>query len=148
VKIWSSFLLTILVAGMLCACGSPALEVPSTSETSSTSVDRVDVVYFHRSQRCRSCVYAEAGIHYTVETYFADELASGKLTFEVYSVEDKENAAIVDKYGAFTSSLFINTIKDGSDYIEEVKEIWLILGDDEAFVKVVALAIEASLKGT
>lgn len=147
-KIWSSFLLTILVAGILCACGSPALEVPSTSETSSTSVDRVDVVYFHRSQRCRSCMYAEAGIHYTVETYFADELASGKLTFEVYNVEDKENAAIVDKYGAFTSSLFINTIKDGSDYIEEVKEIWLILGDDEAFVKVVALAIEASLKGT
>jgi len=141
-------LLTILVAGMLCACGSPALEVPSTSETSSTSVDRVDVVYFHRSQRCRSCVYAEAGIHYTVETYFADELASGKLTFEVYSVEDKENTAIVDKYGAFTSSLFINTIKDGSDHIEEVKEIWLILGDDEAFAKMVALAIEASLKGT
>ena len=141
-------MLTILVAGMLCACGNPAPEVPSTSETSSTSVDRVDVVYFHRSQRCRSCVYAEAGIHYTVETYFADELASGKLTFDVYSVEDKENAAIVDKYGAFTSSLFINTIKDGSDHIEEVKEIWLILSDDEAFVKVVALAIEASLKGT
>ena len=133
---------------MLCACGSPAPEAPSTSEISPTSADRVDIVYFHRSQRCRSCTYAEAGVRYTVETYFADELASGKLTFEVYNVEDKENAAIIDKYSAFTSSLFINTIKDGSDYIEEVKEIWLVLGDDEAFIEVVTLAIESSLKGT
>lgn len=146
-KIWSSFLLIILVAGMLCACGSSAPEVPSTSDTSSVPADRVEVVYFHRAQRCYSCIYAETGIHYTVETYFADELASGKVTFEVFNVEDDENATIVKKYGAFTSSLFINTIREGTDHIEEVTDIWFVLGNNEAFVEVVKSKIEKSLKG-
>jgi len=145
-KIWSSFLLIILVAGMLCTCGSPAPEVPSNSDTSSVLADRVKVVYFHRAQRCSSCIYAETGVRYTVETYFADELATGKLTFEVFNVEDKENAPIVEKYGAFTSSLFINTIRDGTDHIEEVTEIWFVLGNDEAFVEVVKSKIERSLE--
>ena len=146
-KICSSFLLLILIAGMLCACGSSTPEVPSTSNTSSVPADRVEVVYFHRTQRCTGCIYAEAGISYTVETYFADELASGKVTFEVFNVEDKENATIVKKYGAFTSSLFINTIRDGTDHIEEVMDIWFLLDNDEAFVEVVKSKIEKSLKG-
>ena len=147
VKTWSSFLLTILVADMLCACGSPAPEVPSTSDTSSAPADRVEAVYFYRTPRCYSCTHAEAGIYYALETYFADELASGKVTFEVFKVGDKENDTIIKKYGAFTTSLFINTIRDGTDHIEEVTDIWFVLGNDEAFVEVVRDKIEKSLKG-
>lgn len=146
-KMCSSFLLIILVAGMLCACGSPPPEVPPTSDTSSLPADMVEAVYFYRTPRCYACTYAEAGIHYTVETYFADELASGKVIFKAVNVGDKENATIVKKYGAFTSSLFINTIRAGTDHIEEVTDIWFVLGNDEAFVEVVKSKIEKSLKG-
>ena len=117
-----------------------------TSDVSSGPADRVEVVYFHRTQRCGGCIYAEDRIRYTVETYFTDELASGKVTFEVLNVGDKENATVVEKYGAFTSSLFINTVRDGTDHIEEVTDIWLLLGNDEAFVGVVRSEIEKSLK--
>jgi len=118
-----------------------------TSDTPLAVADRVDVVYFHRAQRCRSCIYAEAGTRYTVETYFKDELASGKVIFKVVNIGDKENATIVKKYGAFTSSLFINTIRDGTDHIKEVRDIWFVLGNDEAFVGEVRGKIEESLKG-
>lgn len=147
VKIWSLFLLIILAAGLLCTCGSPAPEAPPTSDTSPVPADKVEVVYFHRAQRCTGCVYAETGTRYTVETYFKDELASGKVTFEVFNLEDEENAAIVNKYDAYTSALFINTITDGTDHIEEVTDIWFHLGEDEAFVEVVKSKIEESLKG-
>ena len=147
VKIWSSFLLIILMAGMLCACGSPASEVPSTSDTSLGPADRVELAYFHRAQRCYSCVYAETGIRYTVETYFKNELASGKVIFTVVNVQDDENATIIEKYGAFTSSLFINTIRDGIDHIEQVTDIWFALGDDEAFAEALRDKIEKSLMG-
>jgi len=82
-----------------------------------------------------------------VETYFRDELASETLIFKVVNVEDKRNALIVKKYGAFTSSLFINTITNGAEHIEEVKTIWFVLGKDEAFVEVVRNKIGESLKG-
>ena len=147
VKIWTSFLLVILVAGMLCACGSRAPEVSPTSDTSSIMADRVEVIYFHRAQRCYSCIYTEQGTRYTLETYFSDELASDKVIFKMVNLEDKKNATIVKKYGAFTSSLFTNAIKDGTDHIEEVKEIWFVLGNDKAFVGVVRGKIEESLKG-
>jgi len=147
VRLLTSFLLFVLVAGILGACGNGAPEVPSTSDTSAVTADRVEVVYFHRAQRCKSCIYAETGTRYTLETYFKDELASDKIIFKVVNVEDKKNANIVKKYGAFTSSLFINTIIDSSDHIEEVKEIWFVLGKDKAFFEVVKSKIEESLKG-
>ena len=129
----------------------PSPTTPPTSNNStgnSTSpADRVDIVYFHRTARCYSCQYAEAGTNYTVETYFADEMASGKLTFQSVDVQDEANADIIEKYGAYGSQLFINTIKDGTDHIEQVTDIWVVLGDNEAFVEVVKSKIEESLTG-
>jgi uncharacterized protein YbaA (DUF1428 family) len=120
---------------------------PDGPDTSPTPADKVEVVYFHRAQRCSGCIYAEDTTRYTLETYFADELASGKITFASFNVEAEENAAIVEKYDAYSSSLFINTIIDGTDHIEQVTEIWSVLGDDEAFIEVVKSEIEQSLSG-
>jgi predicted small lipoprotein YifL len=174
VTIWSSFLLIILLVGMLCACGGTTPEAPPSSDTPSTPVepdtpvtpddsdtsqtpddsdmsptpaDKVEVVYFYRPQRCYSCVYAETATIYTLETYFADELASGKITFVALDVTAEENADTVEKYDAYSSSLFINTIVDGTDHIETVSEIWLVIGDDEAFTELVKSKIEQSLTG-
>ena len=118
----------------------PASEVPSVP------AERVDVVYFYRTPRCYVCNYAEEMTRLAIETYFEDELASGKVTFEAVEIGPKENAAVVEKYGAFTSSLFINTVRDGAANIEPVMDIWFVLGDDEAFAEVIKSKIETSLK--
>ena len=144
IKTLSQLLLACLALSLMLGCTSPT--TPPPSDTSSGPADRVEVVYFHRAQRCYSCIHAEEGICYTVETYFADELASGKVTFKVINVADEENAAVVNKYGAYTSSLFINTIRDGTDHIEGVTDIFF-LGNDEEFVKAVKDKIEKSLEG-
>ena len=144
-KTLSHILLVCLALSLIVGCASST--TPPPSNTSLGPADRVEVVYFHRTQRCPRCIHAEESINYTVETYFADELASGKVTFQVLNVQDEENAAIVNKYRAYTSSLFINTIRDGTDHIEEVTYIWLLLDDHEAFVEAVRSKIEKSLKG-
>jgi hypothetical protein len=120
----------------------------TVSYQSSGSADRVDVVYFHRTQRCATCMYAEEQTRYTLETYFEDELASGKVTFQSINVQDEANADIVKKYNnASYLTLCINTVRGGTDHIEEVTDIWLVIGNDEAFDEVVKSAVEKSLSG-
>lgn len=120
---------------------------PPPSGNSTNPADRVDVVYFHPRSRCYSCRWLEAGTRYTVETYFADEMASGKLAFRVMNVKDEANADIVERYGAFTSSLFINIVKDGSEHIEQATEVYYLIGREEAFVTALKSRIEKSLSG-
>ena len=139
-------IVTILAVGLLYACASPAIpptppdEPPSQSEIittpsdnsstsqapdeSSGSLNRVDVVYFHRPQRCVTCLCFEERIRYVVSTYFQTELDSGKMTFGVYDIGDNKNIDIVNKYGAVGSQLFINTVKDGADNIKDIQDIW------------------------
>ena len=124
----------------------PSPQTPPVSNNSSGPTDRLDVVYFHRTQRCYTCLCAEEQTRYTVETFFADELASGKVTFQSINVQDEANADIVEKYNnASYLTLCINTVRDGTDHIEEVTDIWLVIGDDEAFVEIVKNKIENSL---
>ncbi len=138
-------LLLWLARPLVVGCTAPSGASQAVDEGEPPS-DNVEVVYFHRTQRCSSCIYVEEGTRYTLETYFKDEMAEGKVTFEVLNVEDKENAAVVEKYDAYSSSLFINAIKDGTDHIEEVVDVWVLVGEDEAFVKEVKNRIEESLK--
>jgi len=112
----------------------------------SPPADRVYVVYFYRPPRCYSCTYAEEMAQFTLETYFQDELDSGKLIFDTVDMGLIGNATTVGQYGAYTSSLFINRFEDGLDHIEPVMDIWTVIGDDEAFIEVVKSKIEASLK--
>ena len=164
-------IVAILAVGLLCACASPAIPLtpppdeppvppaitttpsdkPSTSQTQDGSIDllnRVDVVYFHRPQRCVTCLCFEERIIYVVNTYFQNELKSGKLTFGVYNVGDSKNAAIVKKYGAYSSQLFINTAKDGTDHITDIQDIWYwrCTSNKQGFDQQVKSIIEQSLK--
>ena len=158
-------IVTVLAVGLFCACGSPAIpptsppdESPPPSDETPTSqtqdetlnlVDRVDVIYFHRPQRCPTCLCFEERIRYVMSTYFQDELNSGEMTFGVYNIGDSKNAAIVKKYGAVGSQLFINTVKDGTDHITDIQDIWSwnCRSDKEGFDQQVKNVIEQSLNG-
>ncbi len=128
--------------------GAPVIpSVIPEPETPAIQTDRVELVYFHRSQRCASCIYAEDGVRYTLEKYFEEEMANSIVSFEVYDLGEEENAAVIEEYGAYTSSLFINVIRGDTNNIEEVNEIWLVVGDNDAFVETVKNRIEGILIG-
>jgi hypothetical protein len=91
---------------------------------SSKSVNRVDVVYCHRPQRCPTCLCFEERVRYVVSTYFQNDIDSGKMTFGVYNIGDSANRDIVTKYHAVGSQLFINTVQNGTDNIVDVQDIW------------------------
>jgi len=133
----------LLTIGLVSACKVPE---PDDSSSLPPSVDDgVEVVYFHRAQRCSGCIHAQDMTEYTLNTYFADELQSGEIVFTALNLQDANNSAMVQKFGAYTSSLFLNDVEGGADSIEELTDIWFVLWDEEGFVDVVKAAIEECL---
>ena len=134
----------LLTMGLVSACKVP---VPDKSSGLPPSIDNgVEVVYFHRTNRCYGCTYAEDGIRWTIETYFTDEVADGKLVFMSIDLQDSTNAEIVSKYGAYTSQLFMNKVTDGEEEIEEITSVWFCLGNDQAFADAVKTEIDERLE--
>jgi hypothetical protein len=71
------------------------------------------------------------------------------MTFGVYNIGDSQNIDIVNKYGAVGSQLFIDTVKDGTDNIKDIQDIWSwsCRTNKAGFDQQVKNVIEQSLKG-
>ena len=116
--------------------GAPALP---------TKADRVDVVYFHRTQRCASCLWAGEATAWTINAYFADDLASGRVTFREVDVQNSENGAIVSKYRATGSSLFLNQVAGGEDHITQVSDVFVFTGNRDQFAEMLRSRVNKAL---
>jgi hypothetical protein len=139
----------LLISLVLCSCLKTEPTFTTTSHYAIEPADKVEVVYFHRHRRCEACTYAEERISYLVNTCFKDELENGRLTFGIYDVEDKNNAAIAKRFGAIGSQLFINRIKDGVNDIRYMEEIWYwgCIDNEEIFDRTVKEVIKNGLYG-
>ncbi len=107
----------------------PLTSPPADGALAGVKADRVEVVYFHRTQRCETCLWAGQATGWTVQTYFADELASGKVTSQETDVQKPENAALAQKYRASGSSLFLNYVKGGQDHIVQAYDTYPYVGN-------------------
>lgn len=107
----------------------------STDNTASTntSVDKVQVVHFHGHQQCWSCVTVGEFAKKTIEEYLTNELATGKIEFLDINAEISSNSAIVNKFKATGSSLFVNVIRDGKDNISQDVTVWRLIDNENEF---------------
>ena len=104
-------LMTVLCMGMAaCADG----ESKSLAANQQTKKDVVEVLYFHGTQRCATCMAIEKNTNALVESAYAEQLKSGKLEFR--SVDISKEGALAEKYGVSWSSLIlVDHDKDGKE---------------------------------
>jgi disulfide oxidoreductase YuzD len=92
--------------------------------------EKVEVIVFHATQRCISCInigkYAKA----TIEEKFPEELKSGKITFKEVNIDLPENYKMAQDYKVSGSALFINAIKDEKDNHEEDTTVWRLVTNE------------------
>jgi len=81
--------------------------------------DKIEVVHFHGTQQCWSCITVGEYALKTIKEKFPQEYQSGKIVFKDVNGELKENQELVMKYQTRGSSLFVNAINDGQDSIKE-----------------------------
>jgi hypothetical protein len=135
--------------GAASTTSAPAGSATATSPAIPTLSTRVDVVYSHMNQRCPTCLCFEERINTVIEKYFGDAIASGKLTYKVVNAQDPLNGSFAKKFKAVGSQLFINTVVNGFDNIDDIQDIWNwdCRTNQTGFDLKVKNAIEQRLKG-
>jgi len=114
----------------------------------SSDIEKVEVYHFHATRQCYTCKTVGAYAEETVNTYFADELKSGKLVFASVNIELPENKALVDKYEAKGSSLLIGVYgKDESFSKQEDSAVWYKIDNKEDYMNYLKGVIEQKFSG-
>ena len=111
---------------------------PQKKDESSTDkriiVDKIEVVHFHGTHQCWSCITVGEYALETIKEKFPEEFASGKIVYKDINGELKENQEIVTKYQAKGSSLYINAIRGDKDDIAEDTTVWRLVNKESQFI--------------
>lgn len=94
-----------------------------TSVDNSTSLEiknKIQILEFFGKRRCTSCLNIEKNTKLTLSTHFADEMKSGKIEFKMINYDLPENEKIVDKYGAYGTSLYLITLIDEKETVMDL----------------------------
>lgn len=121
-------ILSFTVLLFLTACQRPDNSKTITTTDTSTKIELID---FYGTHRCVTCEAIEANAKYTVETYFKDEVNSGKLTFKTVNVDDDKNYDIAERFEAAGTALFINVVKDGKEQHIDLTKFAFAKGRDK-----------------
>lgn len=113
--------------------------------TQDIKADKIQVVHFHATQQCWSCIVLGEYAHNTLKNRFPDELGSGKIEFLEVNIDLPENSDITEKFKASGSSLFVNVIQDNQDHISEEVQVWRLLGSEVEFRKYLGDKLEEYL---
>jgi rhodanese-related sulfurtransferase len=81
------------------------------------STSRIEIFAFHGTRQCETCKNMKANTKSTLDTYFANELKSGKIVYQVIDVDDPKNEKLAEKFEATGTALMVNKIVNGKDNI-------------------------------
>lgn len=98
------------------------------------SAQKIEVVHFHATQQCISCITVGEFALKTIKERFPEEYTNGVIVFKDINGELPENKDMVMKYKATGSSLFVNAITDGLDNIKENTTVWLKISNEQDFM--------------
>ncbi len=121
-----SHLATILSAAVCCVTSSTFADAPR---------DRVVAIYFHRTQRCPTCLKMGSYAEEAIRTGFGRQIKDGKVAFRYGDFQDAANRRVVEGYGIHGPALVLARIV--GDKVAEWKkldEIWSHVGNKESFL--------------
>ena len=124
--------------GNVTASGSPI----------SSDVEKIEIYHFHGTNQCYSCVTMGNLAEETINTYFSNELKSGKIIFEHINGELSKNREKVIQYGATGSSLWIGTYYTDSTFTKEENiNVWYKINNKQDYMNYLKGVIENKLSG-
>jgi hypothetical protein len=103
---------------------------PSVITSLPSGSEKIEVIVFHATNRCVSCINIGKYTKSTIEEKFPEEFKSGKITFKEVNIDLPENFKMAKEYGVGGSALYINAIKDGKENHEEDTTVWRLVTNE------------------
>ena len=109
--------------------------------------DRVVAMYFHRTQRCPTCLKMGSYSEEAVKKGFAQAVKHRTVEFHYIDFQDKKNAALTKAYRVSGPALMVAKVeKNKVVKFNNLKDIWTKVRDKKVFLKYVQDSIEAIQK--
>ena len=90
-----------------------------TTEKNINSKLKLQIYYFHLTNRCHTCTSIEAELRKVLDSLFTKDLNTDVLRFAALNCEAKENEALAKKYDAYGATLAFTIYKDD----KEIKKV-------------------------
>ena len=134
--------LVLVVVGMM----SLATTFSARSWAADPPADRVLAVYFHRTERCPTCLKMGSYSEEAVTKGFDTQVKEGTVEFRYVDFQDEKNAKLVKAYKITGPTLIV--VKVAGSKVKEyknLKEIWTKVREKPEFVQYVHENVEAYL---
>jgi len=112
-----------------------------------SSVQKVEILHFHGTRTCDSCIAVGDLAEETVNTYFSREMESGKVTFSHINADLPENREIAIKYDVKSPSLWIGVYDENGFHPEEITNVWYKINNKNDYMSYLKGIIEKRLAG-
>ena len=138
--------LLLFVAMSVVAMVAKESRQASNSATTELPADGLVAIYFHGNVRCPTCLSIEALAHGAITERFADDLASGKLAWQVMNYELPENAHFVDEFQLAAPTVVLVQRQVGqTTESRNLDRVWELVGDQPAFAQYVEQEVQGML---
>jgi hypothetical protein len=115
--------------------------IPAASSTASkrdATESQVEVYYFHGDMRCVTCESIESQAHRAINTHFADELKSGRVTWKTLNYEDQANGELAGKFEVLAPVVVLARMHGGQlAQWKRLDEVWTHVDEEAAFAEYV-----------
>ena len=131
----------VIVAALL------ASMLPQQASAADAPADRVVVMYFHRTQRCPTCLKMGGYSEEAVKTGFAKQLKDGTVGFYYIDFQDKKNAALANAYRVSGPALIVaKVVNNKIANVNNLKDIWTKVREKKVFLEYVQDNVAAYCK--
>jgi hypothetical protein len=102
-------LILFVLLGMIGTSGS------AQSKVQENTLPKVQVYYFHPSDRCPIDQSIEANSKIVIQSFFSKEIKDGAILFRVINTDDKANTKITAKFDINAQALYVVKLDKGKE---------------------------------
>ena len=145
------FCMAIVALSSGCLSSSEEVSGDSIAGVSSReleiSIDKLEIIHFHGTNQCYSCVTVGDFAEETVNTYFKKEVESGVIEFKHINGDLPKNQEITRKYGTTGSSIWLGVYEGNNFEAEQNINVWYKISNKQEFMTYFKGVIEQKLEG-